>query len=86
MDKQLTLEEATEKLEDAISRLETKPMPFKEAVEVYAEASNLLAFCFSELIECKGKITDLNETLEKLSSKLHHDEDENWLPEDEDEQ
>lgn len=86
MDKDLTMENATEQLESAIQKLETQAMPFRESVELYVEACELLKFCYTELIECKGKITGLNEMLDRLavsaeatafdSSMFEEDEDE----------
>ncbi len=69
MDKNMTIEQAQEKLEEAIKRLENEALPMKEAMELYAEAGELLAFCMNTLNEYKGTVTVINDRLQQLSAE-----------------
>ena len=69
MDKNMTLEQANNLLEETIKKLENSALPISESVALYTEACELLAFCMNELSVCKGKIDEANELLAKRISE-----------------
>lgn len=69
MDKNMTLEQANNLLEETIKKLENNALPINESVALYTEACELLAFCMNELNACKSKIDEANEKLAKRISE-----------------
>lgn len=49
-----------------MAKLENHNFRFKESVDCYTEACELLAFCMQELSESKGKIEDINTKLNNI--------------------
>lgn len=68
MSKKMTFEEANEKLEQTVSKMENNNLTLQESMEQYATACELLAFCMKELESCKGQIEDINERIEKIKN------------------
>lgn len=66
MDKNLTLEEAEIKLDEAVAKLENPQLSFKESVNCYTNACELLAFCMQEISDGKGKIEEINTKLKDM--------------------
>lgn len=58
MNKEMTIEAAVQRIDEAVEKLENTPMLINESVETYVEAAELLAFCYQELGAAKGKILD----------------------------
>lgn len=69
MDKNMTLEQANNLLEETIKKLENNALPISESVALYTEACELLAFCMNELSVCKGIIDEANDMLAKRISE-----------------
>ena len=69
MDKNMTLEQANNLLEETVKKLENNALPISESVALYTEACELLAFCMNELSVCKGKIDEANDMLAKRISE-----------------
>ena len=55
MNKDMTIEAAVQRIDEAVEKLENTPMLINESVETYVEAADLLAFCYQELEAGKGK-------------------------------
>lgn len=66
MDKELSYEEASAKLNKIIEKLESGQVPMSEALELFEEGKNLVKVCYSHLDKAKGKLTEIKETLEGL--------------------
>ena len=60
MNKDMTIEAAVQRIDEAVEKLENTPMLINESVETYVEAAELLAFCYQELETAKGKIRDVD--------------------------
>ncbi len=69
MDKNMTLEQANDLLDQTVARLENEALPFGESVELYTEACELMAFCVEQLENCKGKIENANQKLAQLTTE-----------------
>ncbi|MEE0957211.1 MAG: exodeoxyribonuclease VII small subunit [Ruminococcus sp.] len=69
MDNNITLEAAVAQLEQLVNDLENKPMMLRDSVNTYKKAQELLTFCFRELNDIKGEITDINEELLRLQGE-----------------
>lgn len=69
--KNLTVEQASELIEQYVARLENEPLPIKESMELYTKICELIEFSMTELNGYQGKITDINERLAQLGA-------ENW--------
>lgn len=72
-EKELTIETAMQQIDEAVNKLENTPMLMKESVETYAKAAELLAFCYRELEQSKGTITDVDRMLAEQKSKQNSD-------------
>ncbi len=60
----LTFEQANDRLEKIVGQMENEALSLRDSVELYSQASELLAFCMKELEESKGRIEDINEKLQ----------------------
>lgn len=67
MSKELTIEEANEKLKEQIALLEDKSLPLNKAMEIYKDAALTLEQCYKALDGIQGELTDINDRIEKLS-------------------
>lgn len=63
MDKDMTLEQANDLLEQAIKKLENESLPMSESVALYARACELTAFCMEALNGYREKMDEANEKL-----------------------
>ncbi len=57
-----TFEEGMQRLQALLERLQDESTPLDEAVRLYAEAADLLAFCHSALTDAKLKIEEIDNT------------------------
>lgn len=69
--KNLTVEQASELIEQYVARLENEALPIKESMELYTKICELIEFSMTELNGYHGKITEINERLAQLGA-------ENW--------
>ena len=67
MDKNMSLEQANDLLEETIKQLENRALPLEESIALYAKASELLAYCMKKLEAYKGRIEEIDQ---KLASDL----------------
>lgn len=63
MDKEMSLEQANDLLEQTIKQLENRALPMDESIELYAKACELLAFCMKKLDVYKGRIEQIDQKL-----------------------
>ncbi|MBQ5399556.1 MAG: exodeoxyribonuclease VII small subunit [Ruminococcus sp.] len=61
-----SFEEATEKIDSLIEKLEIGNIPFEESVGIYCEAVEALSYCYDVINVSKGKISEVNEHLESI--------------------
>lgn len=69
MDKELTLEQANDMLEEAIKKLENEALPMEESVALYTHACELLSFCMETINGYKGTIASANEKLAQYNTE-----------------
>lgn len=62
----LSYEEASKKLDQIISELESGNIPMEKAIENFEMGKQLANACYKSLDNVKGKLTELNEILGKL--------------------
>lgn len=60
-----TFEQAMERLQALLAQLQSEETPLDEAVKLYAEAAELLAFCHGALTDAKLKIEEIDTRLAK---------------------
>lgn len=72
----LSFEQADALLSESVKRLEEGNMSLEESVDEYMRASELLARCYTELQQSKGKIEDVNEKIRVLMAEQEDSEDE----------
>ncbi len=70
MEKKLTFEQAMEKLEETVSKLENAKGGLKDTVELYEEGVRLAAMCNSMIDEAQQKITVLSKTAEGFKEEV----------------
>ncbi len=63
MDKEMSLEQANDLLEQTIKQLENRALPMDESIELYAKACELLALCMKKLDAYKGRIEQIDQKL-----------------------
>lgn len=74
MDKELTIEQAHEQIEETLRRLESEALPMEEAMSLYAKAGELLCFCMDTLNNYKGAVSVINEKLAAYEINGENDE------------
>ncbi|KAB7708811.1 exodeoxyribonuclease VII small subunit [Bacillus aerolatus] len=57
--KELTFEEAMDKLESIITKLEEGDVPLEEALSFYQKGMELSAFCHEKLSQAEGQLAKL---------------------------
>ena len=63
----LSYEEASKKLDQIITELESGSLPMDKAVEYFEQGKVLANVCYKNLDRVKGKLTELNEMLDRKS-------------------
>lgn len=58
-EKKLTFEEAMEKLENIIAKLEEGDVPLEKAIEYYKQGMSLSKFCSDKLKSVESEITNI---------------------------
>ena len=61
MAKELTLEQTFEKLEEAISKLESEDISLEESFKVYKEGMKLIQSCNNKIDKVEKEVLKLNE-------------------------
>ncbi len=61
---QPTFEDALDKLEGIVERLEEGEVPLEESLTAYEEGTRLVRFCLETLEKAEGRIRTLSETAE----------------------
>ena len=59
MDKKLTYEQAMDKLQAIVERLETGEDSLEESIKLFEEGSKLSAFCYDKLKKAEQKINTI---------------------------
>ena len=82
----LSFEEALERLEAIVSRMEDGEVPLEESLEAYAEGTRLARLCLERLERADAMIKELSEDAGgfRLEKALLGDEDEAETEEDDD--
>lgn len=65
----MKFEEAMDKLNTIIEKLENKNTQLDEGIELYQEGLELTRFCLGSLEEAKGKITLIKKEFSELTEK-----------------
>lgn len=65
MDKEMTFEQANNKLAETVKKMEDQSLTLQESVDLYAQACELLAYCVRELDAYKGQITEIHDRMIK---------------------
>jgi exodeoxyribonuclease VII small subunit len=60
--KEPTFEEALQRLENLVERLEEGDIPLEESLEAYAEGTRLIQLCMERLARAESMIRELHET------------------------
>ena len=63
MDKEMSLEQANDLLEQTIKQLENRALPMDKSIELYAKACELLSYCMKKLDAYKGRIEQIDQKL-----------------------
>ncbi len=66
MDKKMTYEEASKKLDEIVRKMEDKDTTLDESMQLYEQAYKLITYCQQKLEESRGKISDVNERIAKI--------------------
>ncbi len=66
MKENLTFEEANAQLEQIVKKMESGKLSLQESMKYYEQAFELLGYCYKQLDECKGQITDINTRINSL--------------------
>ena len=70
MENKLTFEQAMEKLEETVTKLENAKGGLNDTVQLYEEGVRLAAMCNSMIDEAQQKITVLSKTTEGFKEEL----------------
>ncbi len=62
-----TFEEGAARLEEILAKIGEESTPLAEAVKLYAEAAELMAFCHASLDDAKLKIEEIDAKLPKTA-------------------
>lgn len=65
MDKQISFEQATARLEEIVSGLESRDIPLEESMKLFEEGTRLCAICDKELKNAEQKISDFEEMMKR---------------------
>lgn len=68
MDKNMSYEEASKKLDEIVRKMEDKDTTLDESMQLYEQAYILIAYCQKKLEEARGKIFDVNDRIAKIKS------------------
>ena len=63
---ELTYEEASEKLNEIITKIESGTLSINEALKLIEQGKDLIKICYKNLDKAIGKLTEIKETLDKL--------------------
>ncbi|GAA0296430.1 exodeoxyribonuclease VII small subunit [Gracilibacillus halotolerans] len=75
MTNDISFEEALEKLEDIVNKLEAGDVPLEQAIEYYAEGSKLSKLCHDKLTKADKQLKEImNENGEKESFIIQEEE------------
>lgn len=75
MTNEISFEEALEKLEEIVSKLEAGDVPLEKAIEYYAEGSKLSKLCHDKLTKADKQLKEImNENGEKDSFIIQEEE------------
>ncbi len=66
---ELTFERANFELEGIVAKLESGTLSMEEALKAFERGQELIKFCFSSLDKAKGKLTEIKESLGKLTEE-----------------
>ena len=69
MSDKLTFEQANQKLEELVNKMESGTLSLDESMKTYEEAFKLLTFCYDKLENCKGQIVDINARIDAIKNK-----------------
>lgn len=59
--KKMSLEEATQRLEEIVNKMENEKLPLEESLKLYEEAVGIVARCSEELEDAKRRIMILTQ-------------------------
>lgn len=59
--KNMSLEEATQRLEEIVNKMENEKLPLEESLKLYEEAVGIVARCSEELEDAKRRIMILTQ-------------------------
>lgn len=72
--KNITFEEAMEKLEEIVEKLEEGDVPLEEAISIYQEGMELSKLCHDKLKRVEGQLTQiLTEDGQKISFSIEEE-------------
>ena len=66
IDNKMTFEEASEKLNAVVRKMEDPKCTLDDSIKYYEQAYELIIYCQKKLDEAKGAITDINEKIAGL--------------------
>ena len=69
MEKKITYEQASKRLAEIIAILEENNVSLNEANSLFEEGKKLIEICYMSLDSAKGKLTEIRETLNKLTEE-----------------
>ena len=69
MKENLTFEQANAELEKIVKTMESGKLTLQESMKYYEQAFELLGYCYKQLDECRGQITDINTRINSLMKK-----------------
>ncbi|MCI2046681.1 MAG: exodeoxyribonuclease VII small subunit [Faecalibacterium sp.] len=70
-----TFEEGAARLEEILAKIGEESTPLAEAVKLYAEAAELMAFCSASLDDAKLKIEEIDAKLPKAAVPEEQNDD-----------
>ncbi len=68
MDNKMTLEQANEKLELVVKKMESGELSLEDSMKYYEEAFKLISYCYEQLDDFKGQIIDINKRIDEIKN------------------
>ncbi len=62
----LSFEEAMDKLQEIINKIESGTLSLEQSLKLFAEGEKLVKICYESLTKAKGKLTEIQNSLGKL--------------------
>ncbi|MDP4120633.1 MAG: exodeoxyribonuclease VII small subunit [Bacillota bacterium] len=69
MNKNISYEEAANRLEEIVDELEKGELPLNKSIELYEEGVKLSAYCYDALTKAEQKVIELDKLVSNLEAQ-----------------